>query len=129
VAQPTAVAGDDPVRDREAKAGAFVLGFRAEERLEQVVGDSLGHARTVIHHRDANPFRVARPLSGGADPQSTAVDRAQRLERIEREIDQYLLDLAAVQFDGREICRDIDLQFDPSGVRAVGVQEHDAVDQ
>ena len=90
---------DDREDGRQAEAGAFAFGLGREERFEDLRLHVRRHPRSGVGDGNARP-RAGRIGNGArADPQFAAARHG--VARIDREIEERLLDLAAVAVDGR----------------------------
>src|SRR5689334_10612798 len=92
-ANAAAVPLERAVHDGEAEPGS--LGFRAEERLEDLRGRFLRHARAVVRHGDPEGSVVDRSR---LDFDVTRVVVADGLARVLHEIDDDLPELIFVDF-------------------------------
>ena len=120
--------GHDPVDDRQPQARPLALGLGRVERLEGARGDLAVHADPGVLDRE--PDEVAR-LDRGVEAGLAAVEldvlgrHRERpavrhgVARVEREVDQRLLDLAAVGLDRPELRAEVGRQLDVLAERAL----------
>ena len=116
---------DDAVHGGQAQAGALAHLLGGEERLEHLVqvlrrdaDAGVGHLDQHIvarrHHRVGLHHRIVRPHLAGADGQHAAVARRRvhGIARVDRHVDDHLLQLTLVHLDHAQVAAVGHLQLD-----------------
>ena len=145
VPEMAAVRGHDPERDGQAEARAVAGLLCGEERNEQPRLRRLRDAGPVVADGDPDPVAFvdvpSRPAGHrarfgldqlGGDPQvgsATAFAAVDRLDRIDGEVEEDLLDLGAVEVDLGQGGRDVELDLDLVRADGVGLELEHALDQ
>src|SRR6266403_5312507 len=91
---------DDGTDDGETHSETVVL--RSEELLEQPLTRYFGNSRAIVAHGNADGT-VAIVISGNVHDRATRRRGAHRVKGIAHKINQHLLNLGRVAFNGRKI--------------------------
>ena len=127
------VISDDSEGNRQAQSGSCASFLRREERHEETGPQGPRDPGTAVADLQADHLRgalVPAPVLG-SDGRCHDCDTPRSaggldgLDGVEREVQQHLLHLGAVDFDRRQVGRDLDLDLDTAGTDRVGLQaEH-----
>ena len=110
---PSAMARDDPVRDRQPESRALGS-FGREERVEQLLANFLGHPDPGV----LDPRLHLRVVRRGAEPQTTALRH--RIHGVQNEIRHHLAQLDRVTTDrGKRGQRRLDGNDDAPALRVL----------
>ena len=90
---------DDPVGDRQPQAGTAPGSLGCEERVEDVLRGGRIHPRTVVH----NPDDDVAPVLLRRDPDLSPLISRHGLAGIDDQIDDDLLQLLGIAFEGRKV--------------------------
>ncbi len=123
----------DAVGARETEAAATLRIFRAEEWLEHVVEDVLGHPLAGVRHAEQHVATDLRPRVGlsvgavdehhlGLDPQSSAHDHC--VASVDDEVHQHLLELARIGIYGAQAVSRHDLELDGLAHHGADERQH-----
>ena len=105
----TAVLANDPDHDGKSQASAHAYGLGGEEGIEDASLNACGNAGAVVGDLELHSV-VGSAAGGDADEGRSGVVN-QGLAGVADQIEQNLLQLAGVAFDGGEGWREIQLHF------------------